>query len=150
MLHAGWSDTRAAHEVSGAHTQTPLTSCAAPCRARSKRGTRANAAYFVRGSLVSLLAAGGMSGQRFCYDGEGRASSRASGAGRDLGKPTMSQLLIVDDEEAVCWALKKALTKLGHRVAVAASAEEGLRLARKETPDAIVLDVRLQIGRAHV
>src|SRR5438552_2345135 len=55
----------------------------------------------------------------------------------------MSHLLIVDDEEAVCWALKKALTKLGHQVAVAASAEEAFRLAQKQTPDAIVLDVRL-------
>ena len=55
----------------------------------------------------------------------------------------MSHLLIVDDEEAVCWALKKALTKLGHQVAVVASAEEAFRLAEKQTPDAIVLDVRL-------
>ncbi|MBI2804967.1 MAG: sigma-54-dependent Fis family transcriptional regulator [Planctomycetes bacterium] len=55
----------------------------------------------------------------------------------------MSQLLIVDDEEAVCWALKKALTKLGHRVEVAASAEEAFQRAEKEPPEAIVLDVRL-------
>ncbi len=55
----------------------------------------------------------------------------------------MSNLLIVDDEEAVCWALKKALTKLGHHVAVAASAEEALRLCEKQSPEAIVLDVRL-------
>jgi two-component system nitrogen regulation response regulator GlnG len=55
----------------------------------------------------------------------------------------MSHLLIVDDEEAVCWALKKALTKLGHHVAVASSAEEALVLAAKQAPDAIVLDVRL-------
>ncbi|MSQ95594.1 MAG: sigma-54-dependent Fis family transcriptional regulator [Gemmataceae bacterium] len=55
----------------------------------------------------------------------------------------MSHLLIVDDEEAVCWALKKALTKLGHQVAVAPSAEEAFRLAKKQPPDAIVLDVRL-------
>ena len=55
----------------------------------------------------------------------------------------MSNLLIVDDEEAVCWALKKALGKLGHHVAVASSAEEAFRLAAKQIPDAIILDVRL-------
>jgi two-component system nitrogen regulation response regulator GlnG len=55
----------------------------------------------------------------------------------------MSHLLIVDDEEAVCWALQKALTKLGHRVAVAPSAEKAFRLIEKQVPDAIVLDVRL-------
>src|SRR6266478_6660782 len=55
----------------------------------------------------------------------------------------MSHLLIVDDEEAVCWALKKALAKLGHQVAVAASAEEAFRLVAKQVPDAIILDVRL-------
>ena len=55
----------------------------------------------------------------------------------------MNHLLIVDDEEAVCWALKKALGKLGHQVAVASSAEEAFRLAEKQVPDAIILDVRL-------
>ncbi len=55
----------------------------------------------------------------------------------------MSDILIVDDEEAVCWALKKALTAEGHRVATAASAEEAFVLAQKQPPDAVVLDVRL-------
>ena len=56
---------------------------------------------------------------------------------------TVSHILIVDDEEAVCWALKKALTAEGHRVAVTASAEEAFVQAEKQTPDAIILDVRL-------
>jgi two-component system nitrogen regulation response regulator GlnG len=55
----------------------------------------------------------------------------------------MSHVLIVDDEEAVCWALKKALGKAGHDVAVASSAEEAFRVIGKQVPDAIVLDVRL-------
>jgi two-component system, NtrC family, nitrogen regulation response regulator GlnG len=55
----------------------------------------------------------------------------------------MNHVLIVDDEEAVCWALEKALSKLGHRVAVAPSAEEAFRLVAKQIPDAIILDVRL-------
>ena len=55
----------------------------------------------------------------------------------------MKKILIVDDEEAVCWALNRALTQEGHRVLTAGSAEEGLSLAEKEGPDTIVLDVRL-------
>jgi two-component system nitrogen regulation response regulator GlnG len=55
----------------------------------------------------------------------------------------MKHVLIIDDEEAVCWALQRALTREGHSVAVAASAEQGLELAAKQKPDAVVLDVRL-------
>ncbi len=52
-------------------------------------------------------------------------------------------ILIVDDEEAVCWALQRALTQEGHRVAVAASAEQAFARADRQRPDAIILDVRL-------
>jgi two-component system, NtrC family, nitrogen regulation response regulator GlnG len=55
----------------------------------------------------------------------------------------VSQILIVDDEEAVCWALKKALGKLGHEVGIASSAEEAFRVIPTHIPDAIILDVRL-------
>jgi two-component system nitrogen regulation response regulator GlnG len=55
----------------------------------------------------------------------------------------LKQILIIDDEEAVCWALERALGREGHRVAVAASAEQGLALLDRLTPDAIILDVRL-------
>jgi two-component system nitrogen regulation response regulator GlnG len=55
----------------------------------------------------------------------------------------VSQILIVDDEEAVCWALQRALSGEGHRVSVAASAEEAFVAAQKHCPDAVVLDVRL-------
>jgi two-component system, NtrC family, nitrogen regulation response regulator GlnG len=52
-------------------------------------------------------------------------------------------LLIVDDEEAISWALRKAFERLGHTVGVAASAEAALELAAKLKPDAVILDVRL-------
>ncbi len=55
----------------------------------------------------------------------------------------MKHVLIIDDEEAVCWALQRALGREGLSVAVAASAEQGLDLARQQPPDAVVLDVRL-------
>jgi two-component system nitrogen regulation response regulator GlnG len=56
----------------------------------------------------------------------------------------MSHILIVDDEASICWAFREFLVDEGHRVDVAASAEEGLRLAESgNPPDAVVLDVRL-------
>lgn len=55
----------------------------------------------------------------------------------------MSHILVVDDEEAVCWALERALKGEGHSVSVAASAEDALVAARRRRPDAVVLDVRL-------
>jgi DNA-binding NtrC family response regulator len=55
----------------------------------------------------------------------------------------MSQVLIVDDEESICWAFRESLCDLGHHVHVAATAEEGLRIASEKELDAVVLDVRL-------
>jgi two-component system nitrogen regulation response regulator GlnG len=55
----------------------------------------------------------------------------------------MSKFLIVDDEPSICWAFSQFLTDEGHTVGVAATAEEGLRLAEADRPDAVVLDVRL-------
>ena len=52
-------------------------------------------------------------------------------------------VLIVDDEEAISWSLRKAFERLGHRVGVASSAEVAFELANQIKPDAIVLDVRL-------
>ena len=37
----------------------------------------------------------------------------------------MSSILIVDDEEAVCWTLQRALSREGHEVRTAASGEGG-------------------------
>jgi two-component system nitrogen regulation response regulator GlnG len=55
----------------------------------------------------------------------------------------MAHLLVVDDEESICWGLAKLGQELGYSVSQAASAEEGLTKAAAATPDAIVLDVRL-------
>jgi len=55
----------------------------------------------------------------------------------------MAHLLIVDDEQSICWGLSKLVEKLGHTAATAASAEQGLDAAQQQRPDVIVLDVRL-------
>ncbi|WP_153559347.1 sigma-54-dependent transcriptional regulator [Roseimaritima sediminicola] len=52
-------------------------------------------------------------------------------------------ILVVDDEPSICWALQKMLTRDGHDVLTASSAEEGLRLAAEHRPPLVILDVRL-------
>ncbi|MGL6094652.1 MAG: sigma-54-dependent transcriptional regulator, partial [Fimbriiglobus sp.] len=52
-------------------------------------------------------------------------------------------VLIIDDEESVAWALRKACDRQGYRTTVAATAEDGLAAARRSAPDAVFLDVRL-------
>lgn len=56
----------------------------------------------------------------------------------------MTHILVVDDEPAICWALREALTDDGHTATAASSAEEALdRLRDGCRPDAVILDVRL-------
>jgi two-component system nitrogen regulation response regulator GlnG len=55
----------------------------------------------------------------------------------------MSHLLIIDDEEAICWGLARLAKRSGHTVDTAGSAEAGFDAALARTPDAVVLDVRL-------
>ncbi len=55
----------------------------------------------------------------------------------------MKHILVVDDEEAVCWSLQRALGREGHAVSVAASAEKAFSLINQQRPDVLILDVRL-------
>lgn len=55
----------------------------------------------------------------------------------------MSNILVVDDEQSICWGFVKLGESMGHQVTTAASAEEGLRLAAQSRTDLLVLDVRL-------
>ncbi len=55
----------------------------------------------------------------------------------------MSRVLIIDDEESICWGLKRLLSEAGHEVTVASSAEDGIALARTERPEMVVMDIRL-------
>ncbi len=52
-------------------------------------------------------------------------------------------VLVIDDDLLVRELLKSNLTRLGYSVAVAATGEEGLKLANKLRPDAILLDVKM-------
>lgn len=55
----------------------------------------------------------------------------------------MSKILIVDDEKSIVDILKFNLEKQGYETLPAYDGREGLRLAREEDPDLILLDVML-------
>lgn len=55
----------------------------------------------------------------------------------------MSKLLVVDDEQTICWGLTKLGESIGLEVATASSAEQALQAVDRCKPDVIVLDVRL-------
>ena len=55
----------------------------------------------------------------------------------------MAKLLVVDDEQSICWGLTRLGESMGHEVIAASSAEQALELAGGCKPDVIVLDVRL-------
>jgi two-component system nitrogen regulation response regulator GlnG len=55
----------------------------------------------------------------------------------------MSNVLIVDDEPAICWAFEQALREDGHEVCSASSAEQAIAKTETFRPDVILLDVRL-------
>lgn len=52
-------------------------------------------------------------------------------------------LLLIEDDDAIRTALELSLSRQGHRVATAATGEDGLNLLREQRPDLIVLDVML-------
>ncbi len=51
------------------------------------------------------------------------------------------RILVVDDEEAVRTAIRRALTLSGYEVEMAADGDEALAMLAERAPDAIVLDV---------
>ncbi len=55
----------------------------------------------------------------------------------------MANLLVVDDEQSICWGLSKMGEALGYSVTTSSSAESALDLLDQVRPDVIVLDVRL-------
>ena len=55
----------------------------------------------------------------------------------------MKDILIVDDDEKICWAFEQFLTDEGYNPIIASNAEEGLRQIEKNRPDLVMLDIRL-------
>ncbi|MEM9410012.1 MAG: response regulator, partial [Planctomycetota bacterium] len=55
----------------------------------------------------------------------------------------MAKILIVDDEESICWGLARLCSQIGFDAVTAASAEAGIEQAKAAAFDVVVLDVRL-------
>ena len=55
----------------------------------------------------------------------------------------MTTVLIVDDEESICWGLSKLCEQLSYQSHTASSAERGLELAKTIEFDLVLMDVRL-------
>ncbi len=55
----------------------------------------------------------------------------------------MNKILVVDDEKGVCHSFKKILGRQGYAVVTANDGLEGLKMADKEQPDLIVMDVTM-------
>jgi len=53
------------------------------------------------------------------------------------------KILVVDDERLVRWSLRQKCEEWGYEVVEAAGGEPGLRLAQQESPDLVLLDVRM-------
>lgn len=55
----------------------------------------------------------------------------------------MGRLLVVDDDQAICWGLCRLAQGLGHEPRSVSSAEEALTLVQRKAFDAVLLDVRM-------
>ncbi|MGO8985167.1 MAG: sigma-54-dependent transcriptional regulator [Terriglobales bacterium] len=53
------------------------------------------------------------------------------------------KIMIVDDERLVRWSLRQKCEEWGYNVIEAESGEPGLKLAQRESPDLVLLDVRM-------
>lgn len=55
----------------------------------------------------------------------------------------MKNILVIDDDEKICWAFQQFLEDAGHAPSIASNAEEGLRRIDADKPDIVFLDVNL-------
>lgn len=55
----------------------------------------------------------------------------------------MQKILVVEDNENNLYLITFILEKMGHKVIVAKTGEEGVELALKERPDLILMDIQL-------
>lgn len=55
----------------------------------------------------------------------------------------MKNVLVVDDDEKICWAFTQFLESENYNPTIANSAEEGLRRIESDKPDVVLLDVNL-------
>ena len=55
----------------------------------------------------------------------------------------MKEILVVDDEEAICLLYQEELREIGYQVRAAAGGAEALRMVGEVRPDLMVIDLRM-------
>jgi len=55
----------------------------------------------------------------------------------------MRKILIIDDDEALTWAVRKRFENLGFEVSAAGEGRQGVEMVEKERPDLVILDLNL-------
>jgi len=53
------------------------------------------------------------------------------------------KILVIDDEEKMCWALERALSQEGYQVVTATRGLPGIELAKKTQPSLVILDLKM-------
>jgi twitching motility two-component system response regulator PilH len=53
----------------------------------------------------------------------------------------MARILIVDDSPSQLFGMQKVIEKMGHEVITATNGEEGVRTAKEQIPDLILMDI---------
>ena len=56
----------------------------------------------------------------------------------------MKKILIIDDEEGMCWALEKSLSQDGFEVLTTTNGNEWMAIFNSHTVDLVLLDIRLK------
>ena len=67
----------------------------------------------------------------------------STGSEANIAKEGSKIILVIDDDKIMRDLFKNYLSKLGYSVAITSDGEEGLKLANKLRPDAIILDVQM-------
>ncbi|MFN2384680.1 MAG: two-component system response regulator [Thermoanaerobaculia bacterium] len=76
--------------------------------------------------------------------GTEKLSAQVVAAAREAGSAASASgtvMLVIDDDPAVCDLMQRVCGAEGYRVLTARGGEDGLRLARAERPDIVILDV---------
>ena len=58
-----------------------------------------------------------------------------------FGNIIMARILVVDDSPSQLFGMQKIIEKMGHEVLSATNGEEGVRTAKEQIPDLILMDV---------
>ena len=63
--------------------------------------------------------------------------------GESIGEGLRRKILIVDDEKAICTAIKGALNDEGYTVKYCLSGRKAMEIIKRDSPDLILLDIWL-------